>query len=741
MRDWQAWLFVMALLAPLVAFVVQLFGLDPLKRHPGLFATLTITLSLVLSLMGLGLFLRAEGRNAESPPREALVETDRGLPSELQWIGTFHWLTFSDGSSNSIDDRNISIGIKVDRLSIALFVMVGLIGTLVHCFSLGFMAQDPRRQRYFAYLSFFCFSMFGLLLASNLLVIFVFWELVGLSSYLLIGFWYERPANVLAGNKAFLVNRIGDLGLILAIGLIWSYFGTLDLPLIEEALANTPSIQQSRLLDPLNRFVEQDPSVRQMIPLHGDLLAIPQWVFVVAGIGLLGGAAGKSAQFPFHVWLPDAMAGPTPVSALIHAATMVTAGVYLLARVSFFLTVDVEVMIAYIGAITLLIGGTIAVVQVDYKKVLAYSTVSQLGFMMLAIGVGGRSAGLFHLLTHASFKALLFLGAGSIYLQTHSYDLRGHNRLRDRMPITAFTMLLGTLAIAGVPLLSGFYSKDAILSAILRFVQTEPQHLLLLIAAVIGASLTAFYMFRMWFHLFGDRGVPTDRGVPLETPSADQGFIRREGGLLIWGPLVLLSIPTVLAGTPVTLLPGFGEPPLLEQWFESTEFGEDVVGAAIARRVIGLSILALIVGFGFAFLLYGTKTRRHQSSERPTSTPRKSLNDFLTRKWYFDEVYNTLFIQPIVALSRFVRWLDEHVLDRLVLGVAGVVRLLSRWERWLEVNLIDGFVVGVSQLTMTLGDRFRKIQNGQLRFYLMILSAAVLLSAIGIIARLIQVTE
>ena len=374
-------------------------------------------------------------------------------------------------------DLVVPLGVAIDNLGVIMFLMVTFIATLIHIYSMGYMHDDPRYPRFFTYLSLFCFSMLGLVASSNVFMIFIFWELVGVCSYLLIGFWYEEKANCDAANKAFIVNRVGDVGMLVGLGLLWTSLGTFSFQEINQGLRGPTGRLESRRPSPTGTRSSQlvDPATHQVETndVTGQPRQIPFWMLTLAGLGVFAGCVGKSAQFPLHVWLPDAMAGPTPVSALIHAATMVAAGVYLVGRFFPLFTGDVLLYIAYTGGITLFIAATIAMVQTDYKKVLAYSTVSQLGFMMLALGVGGWAAGLFHLLTHAFFKALLFLGAGSVYHSVHTYEMPALGGLLKKMPITGYAMLVGTLAISGVPFFSGFYSKDAILAAALARVMPE----------------------------------------------------------------------------------------------------------------------------------------------------------------------------------------------------------------------------------------------------------------------------
>ncbi|MFN3821091.1 MAG: NADH-quinone oxidoreductase subunit L, partial [bacterium] len=373
-----------------------------------------------------------------------------------------------------------SVGIYLDEIALIMLVVVTLISALVHLYSVGYMKGDPKYSRFFAFLSFFSFSMLGLVLADNLLILFCFWELVGLSSYLLIGFWHERLSAAQAAVKAFVVNRVGDAGMLLGILLVFSTLQTLQINNIYAG------VEEGRL--------------------GGKLLTI-------AGLLLFTGAIGKSAQFPLHVWLPDAMEGPTPVSALIHAATMVAAGVYLTARIFPILTPEASVLIAYVGGFTALFSATIALAQNDIKRVLAYSTISQLGYMIMALGVGSYTAGFFHLVTHAMFKACLFLGSGSVIHSMHyalhkvsshadPQDIRNMGGLKTHLPITFYTFLIATLALSGIPLTSGFLSKDAILGGTLAFVRDHPKHFVLAIFGFGGAGLTAFYMFRLVWLVF-----------------------------------------------------------------------------------------------------------------------------------------------------------------------------------------------------------------------------------------------
>ncbi len=477
------------LLLPLAAFAVQIFGGRRLPGQGWYVPTAAILTDLALALwLFLGHMLPA---------------------ADPAWSVTTTW------DFIRIGDFAMPLGLRIDNISVVMLLVVTTVSSLVHIFSTGYMADDPRKGRFFGYLGLFSFSMLWLVLSDNLLGIFTGWELVGLSSYLLIGFWFERKGPPEAGMKAFIANRVGDLGFLGALMILMWQFGTFNLSELEAIVTGF------------------GPG------LPADLAL---WM-TLAGIGLFCGAVGKSAQFPLHVWLPDAMEGPTPVSALIHAATMVAAGVYLLVRVFFLLTFDASLVIAYVGGFTALMSATIALTQHDIKRVLAYSTISQLGYMVLAVGVGAYSAGFLHLMTHAFFKACLFLGSGSVihamhhvYHHVHDHhrdpqDMRNMGGLKGKLPVTYWTFLVATLALAGVPLTSGFISKDAILAGSLAFAMEHPAHWPLAFFGFTAAMLTAFYMFRLIFLTFHGE----HKGKPGELE------LFHENKLNITGPLVVLS--------------------------------------------------------------------------------------------------------------------------------------------------------------------------------------------------------
>src|SRR5436190_389253 len=431
------------------------------------------------------------------------------LDSSLQVDG--HRLAFSTSQLLTIGDLRVDVALNVDGLTAIMLVVVTSVAFMVQIYSQGYMHGDTGYWRYFAYMSLFTASMLGLVLFDSILLVYVFWEMVGVSSYLLIGFWFNRPAAAAAAKKAFLVTRLGDLGFLAAILLIYAKAGTFNIPAIQEAA------------------------------VAGALSAS---VLTWFALGVFAGAAGKSAQFPLHVWLPDAMEGPTPVSALIHAATMVAAGVYLVARLFpvFSVSHDALLVVGAIGGITALSAALIALVMTDIKRVLAYSTISQLGYMMLALGVGGYTVAIFHLFTHAFFKALLFLGSGSVNHATNTFDMRKMGGLAKLMPITTATFLIGTLSLAGFFPLAGFWSKDEILSV------AYDERTWLFMVALVTAGLTAFYMFRAVFMTFGGEyrgGEPAEAHGESHDESAHGPH---ESPFNMALPLLILAVPAVFAG-------------------------------------------------------------------------------------------------------------------------------------------------------------------------------------------------
>ncbi len=557
----------------------------------------------------------------------------------------------------------LDLAFQVDQLSAVMLLVVTGVGSLIHLFSVGYMKADPGYARYFAYLNLFIVFMLVLVLGSSFPVMFIGWEGVGLCSYLLIGFWFSDKVNADAGKKAFIMNRIGDFGFMVAMFLIWQHLGTLT----------------------FTGMVERAPAV--FSSGGAAVTAITLFLFL--------GCTGKSAQIPLYTWLPDAMAGPTPVSALIHAATMVTAGVYLVARtnVLFAMAPLSSTVVAGIGALTALFAATIALRQYDIKRVLAYSTVSQLGYMFIAVGTGAYASGVFHLVTHAFFKALLFLGAGSVihamhhaYHATHSHadaqDMRNMGGLKQHMPVTFWLMLIATLAIAGIPPFSGFFSKDEILAAAFARAGDRPVYYLFYAMGVVAALLTAFYMARLITMTF----LGENRTGEKERPHL------HDAPLVMTGPLIALGVLSAVGGF-LNLPPFFGGGALLEHWLEpviapahrffALEMPHGQTELFLVGGAVVVGVLGLLAGYRATL-----RRRIPAAAEAPEDT---GLARVLNRKYFVDEIYDAIFVRPLVWLSRNVLWraVDQGVVDGA--AVNGTAKL-SRGLGWLGSRLQTGQV-------------------------------------------------
>ncbi|HRC61703.1 MAG TPA: NADH-quinone oxidoreductase subunit L [Dehalococcoidia bacterium] len=528
---------------------------------------------------------------------------------------------------------DVAFGIRLDGLTGVMLVVVTSVALLVQVYSTEYMRGDGGYSRYYAYMGLFTSSMLGLVLASSLLQLFIYWELVGLSSYLLIGFWFQRPSAAAAAKKAFIVTRFGDFGFLLGVLLIWSKTGDFDIATINA---------------------------------HAEELSAA----VLAGftLGLFAGAVGKSAQFPLHIWLPDAMEGPTPVSALIHAATMVAAGVYLIAR--FFPTFEaapseVRTLIAYIGAVTALLAATMGIVATDIKRVLAYSTISQLGYMVMALGLGGYVAAIFHLFTHAFFKALLFLGSGSVNHATGTFDMRKMGGLRSSMPVTWLTFLIGSLSLSGVFPLAGFWSKDEVL------LDAWEHNRLLFAVGVIVAFMTAFYMFRAIFMtFFGEYrgGEASEHGSDAAHHSGPH-----ESPLPMWAPLAILAVPAVLIGF-VNVTGGFGH--LIEGALpEALREGHP----DLDRVVLVSSTLAALFGIGAAAAIYFARTPAPEML-RSRLGP---LPTVVENKYYMDVIAEDIIVRRVLygGLARAAELFDTYVVDMAVNTAGRATRLASEFSR------------------------------------------------------------
>jgi NADH-quinone oxidoreductase subunit L len=545
---------------------------------------------------------------------------------------------------------HLDVVFRVDPLSAVMILVITGVGFLIHVYSVGYMAHDQDIARYFTYLNLFTFSMLVLVLADSLPLLFVGWEGVGLCSYLLIGFWYDKDENASAGRKAFIVNRVGDAGFLLGMFVLYWHLG-----------AGPHSFS----------FVELAERVREMPPV----------VLTAAALLLFLGATGKSAQLPLYVWLPDAMAGPTPVSALIHAATMVTAGVYLIARLNFLYVMAPAALsvVAWVGVLTTLFAATIALAQNDIKKVLAYSTISQLGYMFLGVGVGAFGAGIFHLMTHAFFKALLFLGAGSvIHGMSGEQDMQKMGGLRHGMPVTFGTFLIATLAIAGIPGLAGFFSKDEILLAAFTSEHGSPA---LWSLGAVGAGLTAFYMFRLLFlTFFGDTRA-----------SAEVAHHVHESPVSMTAPLAILAVLSVVGG--YVGLPA--------HWLWGNALGEFLapavghhqvphVSAALEYGLMAASVAIAVAGIAIAYFCYVVQP----GMPYLIAWRARSLYELILHKYYVDELYDAGIVRP---LHRTSLWLwqvwDVLVIDGLVNGVAGAVAANGSWWRRLQTGSVQHYAL------------------------------------------------
>ena len=604
------------------------------------------------------------------------------------------------GASRSFD---ITVSLRADPLTVFMLCMVTFISTLVAIYSVGYMHGDPGYARFFAYIALFVFSMTMLVSVSNFLLLYVFWEAVGLCSYLLIGFWYQKPEAVAAGKKAFLVNRVGDFGFALAVFLIWTTYGTLnfhDAPISEVANISQPGGARPEL----GQALLPVPGVLGQTRLANPAMYATGGVSVAICLLLMAGACGKSAQFPLHVWLPDAMEGPTPVSALIHAATMVTAGVYMVARCTpLFMAsagtpwftiggspVNAQMVVAVIGGFTAILAGTIAVTQNDLKRVLAYSTISQLGYMFLSLGTGslfGIVAGMFHLFTHAFFKALLFLGSGSVmHAMGGVTDMRRFGGLRRVMPITCITFLIGCFALAGLFPFAGFWSKDEILGAVhTRAHEAEGLvhnwYMGLYWIAVFTAGLTAFYTFRAFFlTFFGEKRIPHEAGHHAH-----------ESPLSMTLPLMILAVAAAGVGAFYGLNHGILEflrvTPSLAYSTVSQSAGEPEFHKDIAIQ----STAVVVVGIALAAFLYLGNRRLADVLARVLSP----LYWLSYGKFFFDQIYGALIIWPLRMLAATFYWIDDHIIDGLVNFVGAVPGACGAVLRSLQNGMVQFYALAM----------------------------------------------
>ncbi len=649
-------------LLPFIGFAINTFGARRLPAKAiGAIASLAMFAAFVVSVVAVSQL------TAQPADSREIVQT------LFTWIGSA--------------DFQVPLALRLDPLSALMILVVTGIGFLIHVYSTAYMIEEEPHEyaRYFAYLNLFAGFMLLLVLGENFLVLFVGWEGVGLCSYLLIGFWYQKGVAADAGKKAFIVNRIGDVAFVLGVLLAFSQFGTVSFRELNGVVAGLPAEST-----------------------FGVVSAIALLLFI--------GATGKSAQIPLYVWLPDAMEGPTPVSALIHAATMVTAGVYLIGRnaVVFAHAPEVLTIVAVVGTATALWAGAIGMVQNDIKRVLAYSTVSQLGYMFMAMGVGAFTAGIFHLFTHAFFKALLFLGSGAvIHALAGEQDLRHMGGLKKDLPVTYWTFLIGAIAIAGVPGLAGFFSKDEIL-----YRTFAGGHQLLWVVGAVTSMMTAFYMFRLVFLAFhGERrharaealghnaphhhapvasASPVAQGFSPVTPAVVHHAHLHDAPMAMAIPLVVLAIGSVVAGY-LNVPAGLGGSAVLEHFLEPSLHVPAMEGAhaAVEHADHALEIVLMVVssaialaGIGLAAFLYLKRT------DIPDALVAKfpGVNLFLVRKGYIDELYDAVVVQPIKALSEGVLWKAD-------------------------ARVIDGAVNGTGQIVIETGSLVRRVQTGSVRTY------------------------
>ncbi len=604
----------------------------------------------------------------------------------------------------SVGDFSLTLGFQLDNIAVVMLLVVAVISGLVHLYSVEYMRGDVRYTRYFGYLGLFTFSMNGIVLAHSLIMMYLFWELVGLSSYLLIGHWFEKDSAADASKLAFLTNRVGDIGMFIGIMLLWTVTGSFT-------------------FQGLYELVDVD---------GGNLFAGQMGLLSVAGVLIFLGAVGKSAQFPLHIWLPDAMEGPTPVSALIHAATMVAAGVYLTVRLFPILTPAALLFVGAIGAITAVLGALIAITQTDIKRVLAYSTVSQLGYMIMAVGMGAQQAAFFHLGTHAMFKGLLFLCSGSVIHALHHaldhtgdrktdpQDMRNMGGLRSKMPITYVTMLIGALAISGVPLFSGFLSKDAILAGTLAFAHQHQQWWAVLfpVAGFGAAAITAFYMFRLIFMTF--HGEPAKAQVNKQV---------HESSLVMTGPLMALA---ALSFALFFTLPGIN-PLHAEGWFTRTipqaenltgfselgvehlEHGFHEAHDSAVRLSVGVAGSGILLAVMFYLLGWLDPKAWAEKFKRI------GLYQLSRSKFYFDEIYDVALYRPFLWLTDKIAWLDWDLWDqRFIDGWGRGTIKASDASGWADYHWLDQILVdGVGRVVAWLGAVGRKVQTGRVQNYVL----------------------
>ena len=662
-----------AVLLPLFAFVINLSLPGNWHKITGWLSTISIIICCVLSG-----FVFAKVWN-----------TNHLIHQQLLWF--------------TIGNTKLYAGILLNNLSVLMLLLVSVIALPVHIYSTAYMKDDENYNRYFAYLSFFCFSMLALVIADNLVMFYIFWEMVGFSSYVLIGFWFTRDTAVQANKKAFVMNRIGDMGLLIAIIIFFAQYHTFD---IAQLFADKGLVAQS--------IIKNGAWVAQ----SGHLPAL--WQYIACG-GIFLAVAAKSAQFPLHTWLPDAMEGPTSISALIHAATMVAAGVFLLGRVYPMFNYTELTALAVIGCFTAFMAATIALTQNDLKRILAYSTISQLGFMIMAMGIGAYASSLFHLAAHAFFKALLFLVAGIVIHQmTHITDdnsldidpqnIQNMGGLRKKMPFTFIAALIGALALIGLPLTSGYLSKDSILIQAFEWTEGRSGFFELVpVVALLTTWLTAFYVTRLIVKVFfGEMAV-------LQIKPDIKVHIN-DGGWQYTVPLVLLAVGC--------LFPLFSTNPFSYQhaWlfngFSSIASlrNENIYHTLVPTGVNVLNILVICVAYAIYIKRWADPF---------------SQGGFLFRlsknEWYFDDIYNKIIVTPLLVLSRSTFWFDRRIIDGSVNSMAKAGIALSKLSSWVDRHIIDGFLNLLVAIVRAIGNFARRFQGGKVQYYLFSMLVVILI--------------
>ncbi|WP_447769819.1 NADH-quinone oxidoreductase subunit 5 family protein [Sphingobacterium faecium] len=644
---------------PLLAFLYQ--AIVGKKDQSGLVGTLAIIFSFVLSLLT---FLD--------------VWNAMPLSSEITWF--------------KIGNTTFTVGILLNNLSSLMLLLVSTIAVPVHIYSKSYMHGDAGIHRYWMYLSLFCFAMLGLVIMNNLLLMYVFWELVGFASYLLIGFWYTKDAAVQANKKAFLVNRIGDLGFLIGIAIVYSQFGTLNLVTLfgnDGLIANT-SVENGLWISP-----------------HNSMDAI--WL-TVTGISFFLGAMAKSAQFPLHVWLPDAMEGPTSVSSLIHAATMVAAGVFLMSTLFPLFNDTVLLIIAIIGTTTATIAAYFALAQYDIKKILAFSTISQLGYMMVGIGIGTWDAAMFHLLTHAFFKCLLFLCAGAVihemaHLKAHSkhdfdpQDLRNMGGLRHYMPQTFILMTVASLALAGFPLTSGYLSKDSIIISAFEWASAKgPMFQIVPITLIIVSIMTAFYIGRLLFKAFFSE-------LRIKSLLGSSVDLNESPKLMLW-PMYFLGICCVFplfSFNPISYHDAWVMDGLLVQYpYETNHTAHLVIPMILTVGALSVWVLAW---------------RWYAKGQYPLHA--NSLANRISLNQGYLNIFNEkIIVNSVLNLSKLSYWIDRHIVDGFIHIFINFIQQIALLSHWLDKNIVDGLVNTFGKIALLLGNFARSTQNGKLQTYL-----------------------